>query len=93
MGRERYQYFVERAKSTLTYDPGWSHDNPTGTWRTMRPIKTDAKCTSCDLCWLLCPEGSVSRGSYAIDYDYCKGCGICAHECRAGVIVMEREAG
>ena len=26
-----------------------------------------------------------------IDYDYCKGCGICAEECPADAIVMERE--
>ena len=25
---------------------------------------------------------------YAIDYDYCKGCGICAAECPCGAIEM-----
>jgi Pyruvate/2-oxoacid:ferredoxin oxidoreductase delta subunit len=28
---------------------------------------------------------------YAIDYDYCKGCGLCAAECPCGAIVMEAE--
>ena len=28
-----------------------------------------------------------------IDLTYCKGCGICAEECPAGAIGMEREGG
>jgi Pyruvate/2-oxoacid:ferredoxin oxidoreductase delta subunit len=28
-------------------------------------------------------------GSRHIDHDYCKGCGICSHECPRGVITME----
>jgi len=26
-----------------------------------------------------------------VDYDYCKGCGICANECPANAIEMKRE--
>jgi Pyruvate/2-oxoacid:ferredoxin oxidoreductase delta subunit len=28
---------------------------------------------------------------YAIDLDYCKGCGMCASECPCGAITMEPE--
>jgi Pyruvate/2-oxoacid:ferredoxin oxidoreductase delta subunit len=28
---------------------------------------------------------------YAIDLDYCKGCGLCAQECPAGAIAMIAE--
>jgi Pyruvate/2-oxoacid:ferredoxin oxidoreductase delta subunit len=28
---------------------------------------------------------------YEIDYDYCKGCGLCAAECPRGAIEMEPE--
>ncbi|MFQ5845859.1 MAG: 4Fe-4S binding protein, partial [Planctomycetota bacterium] len=42
--------------------------------------------------WLYCPEGCITRGTYEIDAAYCKGCGICAEECRRGAIRMVREA-
>lgn len=55
-------------------------------------------CMHCDNCWQLCPDSAVlvNRGSqdapYVIDYDYCKGCGLCAHECPTGYISMFEEA-
>jgi 2-oxoacid:acceptor oxidoreductase delta subunit (pyruvate/2-ketoisovalerate family) len=56
-------------------------------------------CFACDNCWTLCPDESVlktkelaSDGThYVFDYDYCKGCGLCAHECPCGFIQMGRE--
>ncbi len=91
MGMEKYKDFVERANSTLTYDPGWSEDNKTGAWRSLRPVKFDEKCTSCSLCWLYCPEGCITPDKFEINYTYCKGCGICAEECAPKAIEMERE--
>jgi pyruvate ferredoxin oxidoreductase gamma subunit/2-oxoisovalerate ferredoxin oxidoreductase gamma subunit len=54
----------------------------TGSWSLDRPLLTEA-CTSCALCALFCPEGAIARtnGSVAIDYLYCKGCGICEVVC------------
>ena len=53
-------------------------------------------CLACDNCWTLCPDSAVlktkelaSDGShYVFDYDYCKGCGLCAQECPCGFIEM-----
>lgn len=53
-------------------------------------------CLACDNCWVLCPDNAViktaeiaSDGSqYVFDYDYCKGCGLCAKECPCGFIRM-----
>ncbi len=53
-------------------------------------------CLACDNCWTLCPDSAVlktkeeaSDGShYVFDYDYCKGCGLCARECPCGYIEM-----
>ena len=58
-------------------------------------------CLACDNCWTLCPDSAVLKtadlavdGShYQFDYDYCKGCGLCAHECPCGFIVMKDETG
>jgi NADPH-dependent glutamate synthase beta subunit-like oxidoreductase len=57
-------------------------------------------CMACDNCWTLCPDNAVlktvphaedGRG-YVFDYDYCKGCGLCANECPCGYIRMIPEA-
>ena len=48
-------------------------------------------CTECDLCYLLCPDISITReqeGGYGVKTDYCKGCGICAVTCPRHVIEM-----
>jgi 2-oxoacid:acceptor oxidoreductase delta subunit (pyruvate/2-ketoisovalerate family) len=58
-------------------------------------------CFDCDNCFGVCPDNSViklegrdreaaGRG-YAFDYDFCKGCGICAAECPCGAIEMVPE--
>ena len=53
-------------------------------------------CFSCDNCYGVCPDDAVLKpgpdGSpYAIDLDYCKGCGMCAAECPCGAIAMVPE--
>lgn len=56
-------------------------------------------CMACDNCFTLCPDNAVLKtreraadGShYVFDYDYCKGCGLCAHECPVGYIAMVAE--
>ncbi len=50
-------------------------------------------CFSCDNCFGVCPDNAVIKTGdparpYAIDLDYCKGCGICAAECPCGAIEM-----
>jgi 2-oxoacid:acceptor oxidoreductase delta subunit (pyruvate/2-ketoisovalerate family) len=53
-------------------------------------------CFSCDNCYGVCPDNAVLKlggedEPYAFDYDYCKGCGICAAECPCGAIEMIAE--
>ena len=74
----------------------------TGEWRSVRPILIAEDCfvvklnqPSCHLCWMYCPEMTVSRTiPPEFDLVYCKGCGVCAHECPAHAIRMvpEKEA-
>jgi NADPH-dependent glutamate synthase beta subunit-like oxidoreductase len=52
-------------------------------------------CFECDNCYGSCPDNAVIKlgpgQRYAIDLDYCKGCGICAAECPCGAIEMRPE--
>lgn len=66
----------------------------TGSWRTFRPVINQEKCNRCLLCWVFCPDGVIKKHdleALTIDLAYCKGCGICAHECRRGAITMFEE--
>ncbi|MHB1004299.1 MAG: 4Fe-4S binding protein [Chloroflexota bacterium] len=57
----------------------------TGDWRgALHPVLDVARCTSCMLCWVYCPDAAIVADNgkvVGINYDYCKGCGICAVEC------------
>ncbi len=56
----------------------------TGLWRTSKPVVNESKCIKCVICWAFCPETTIIRhedNSVSIDYEYCKGCGVCANEC------------
>jgi 2-oxoacid:acceptor oxidoreductase delta subunit (pyruvate/2-ketoisovalerate family) len=50
------------------------------------------RCTECDRCLVYCPDGIIRRDAtarYRIDYDFCKGCGVCVTECpRAGMTMV-----
>ena len=67
----------------------------TGDWRTQRPLMDESKCIKCGICFLYCPVNSIRKtdGKFVFNYDYCKGCGICAHECKQQAITMVREEG
>ncbi|MBR1735086.1 MAG: FAD-dependent oxidoreductase, partial [Alphaproteobacteria bacterium] len=48
-------------------------------------------CFHCDNCYGFCPDSAIKKsedGTLTIDYEYCKGCGICASECPCGAIKM-----
>ncbi|MCO6490796.1 MAG: 2-oxoacid:acceptor oxidoreductase family protein [Phaeodactylibacter sp.] len=42
------------------------------------------ECFNCGNCYNFCPDAAIhvdEEGRLRIDYDYCKGCGICVQEC------------
>ena len=61
--------------------------------RTFRPVIDYEKCTKCLRCFLLCPDGTIDKSGekLKIDYDYCKGCGVCANVCLFDAITMLKE--
>jgi NADPH-dependent glutamate synthase beta subunit-like oxidoreductase len=58
-----------------------------------------ATCIECDNCILFCPDIAVLRSPeggpgigkapYKIDYEYCKGCLVCVHECPRSAMSFE----
>ena len=52
-------------------------------------------CTFCNKCYNYCPDLAIymdAKQKYReIDYDHCKGCGICASECPRGAIDWVKE--
>lgn len=52
-------------------------------------------CFECDNCYGICPDNAVKKlgpgKRFEFNYDYCKGCGICAAECPCGAISMVPE--
>ena len=71
-------------------------DNKTGAWRSQRPVWNQEKCINCYTCWIYCLDAAIRivDGKVAgINYDYCKGCGICASVCpkKVQAITMEKE--
>ena len=53
---------------------------------------TSSPCLYCEVCQLLCPDLAIVRdagtGQVLIDLNFCKGCGLCAHYCPHGAILM-----
>ena len=52
-------------------------------------------CFECDNCYGVCPDNAVIKlgpgQRFEFNYDYCKGCGMCAAECPCGAIAMVPE--
>jgi 2-oxoacid:acceptor oxidoreductase delta subunit (pyruvate/2-ketoisovalerate family) len=52
-------------------------------------------CFECDNCYGVCPDNAVIKlgpgNRFRFNYDYCKGCGLCAAECPCGAINMVPE--
>jgi len=92
--RENPQLDPEEFAKNTCWEAGYLVSKNAG-WRTVRPVIDAAACKMCLQCYLQCPDGTVFRTAdgVAIDYDFCKGCGMCAVACKFGAIAMVPEQG
>jgi 2-oxoacid:acceptor oxidoreductase delta subunit (pyruvate/2-ketoisovalerate family) len=86
---------LEPARRTSTFDEVVGGlDESTALFEARRCLSC-GNCFECDNCFGMCPDNAIIKlgpgQRFAIDYDYCKGCGICVAECPAGAIVMVPE--
>jgi pyruvate ferredoxin oxidoreductase delta subunit len=84
----------ELTTGCVVFEPGSAGEYHTGSWRSQRPLWDNAKCIKCGICYVFCPEGCVQQGEdgfFKANLDYCKGCGICSHECWPRAITMVEE--
>jgi len=80
--------------ASLIKKGGTARDFKTGDWRSEKPVWDESKCTNCLICWVFCPDSAIifKDGKMSgMNFDYCKGCGICAKECPFDAIKMEIE--
>jgi len=61
-----------------------SYTATVASWRVFKPVYNRDICIDCQNCWVWCPDSSIisrDKQMLGIDYDHCKGCGICAEVC------------
>jgi len=87
---------LEIARRTSSFDEvqgGLTEDN--ALFEARRCLSC-GNCFECDNCYGVCPDNAVIKlgpgKRFAFNYDYCKGCGICAAECPCGAIEMVPES-
>jgi len=93
----RLKGWKELPIGAILEESGTAREYKTGDWRSFRPILDKDKCINCLVCWIYCPDNAIKAKDgkiEGIDYEYCKGCGICEEVCppKIRAIRMEKEA-
>ena len=90
--REKKTFGFDDVPEDTCYEAGYLVTINAG-WRSIRPVINAQKCVGWSQCYLYCPDGviAIKDGKAVVDYDFCKGCGICEKTCKIGAIVMEDE--
>jgi len=84
---------LELARRTSTFDEVVGGlDESTALFEARRCLSCGS-CFDCDNCYGVCPDNAIRKvgDHYEIDYDFCKGCGLCVAECPSGAITLRPE--
>lgn len=90
--RDKKVFGANEIPEGCTYEAGYLVST-NGEWRNKRPVINNDKCVGCMQCYFYCPDGVISEkeGKMDIDYNFCKGCGICVKICKLDAISLEEE--
>jgi len=87
---------LEIARRTSTFEEVVQGLDETNALYEARRCLSCGNCFECDNCYGMCPDNAViklgSGKGFEFNYDFCKGCGICAQECPCGAINMVAES-
>jgi 2-oxoacid:acceptor oxidoreductase delta subunit (pyruvate/2-ketoisovalerate family) len=86
---------LDLARRTSTFDEVVHGLDESNALFEARRCLSCGNCFECDNCYGVCPDNAVIKlgpgKRFQFNYDYCKGCGICASECPCGAIKMVPE--
>ena len=87
---------LEIARRTSTFEEVVKGLDETNALFEARRCLSCGNCFECDNCYGVCPDNAVIKlgpgKGFEFNYDYCKGCALCAAECPCGAIRMVPEA-
>jgi 2-oxoacid:acceptor oxidoreductase delta subunit (pyruvate/2-ketoisovalerate family) len=87
---------LEMARRRTTFEEVTQGLDETNALYEARRCLSCGNCFECDNCYGVCPDNAVIKlgpgNRFKFNYDFCKGCGICAQECPCGAITMLPEA-
>ena len=86
---------LDLVRRTSTFDEVVHGLDETNALYEARRCLSCGNCFECDNCYGVCPDNAVIKlgpgKRFEFNFDYCKGCGICASECPCGAIAMVPE--
>jgi 2-oxoacid:acceptor oxidoreductase delta subunit (pyruvate/2-ketoisovalerate family) len=86
---------LELARRTSSFDEVVQGLDESNALFEARRCLSCGNCFECDNCYGVCPDNAVVKlgpgNRFRFNYDYCKGCGMCAAECPCGAIRMVPE--
>lgn len=75
---------VHKKAEERVYSDFNSYTATVASWRVQKPVFNMDVCIDCQNCWVWCPDSSIisrDKQMLGIDYDHCKGCGVCVEVC------------